>query len=112
MTRSPKLVIAVATLALAAIVRADPRPDPTDFMANMTAFAEMCATRYPEMSDTPVLLRENMTADDRKLYDETRRSAAFAPALDKARRQLAGTPADKVGNMCKLMHDGLKKLPD
>ena len=109
MTHSPKLIIAMATLALSAMVRADPLPDPTDFMANMTAFAEMCAARYPEMSDTPVLLRDNMTDDDRKLYDATRRSAAFAPALDKARHQLAGTPADKVGSMCKMMHDGLKK---
>jgi hypothetical protein len=104
--RSP---IAFAALVLAASAYADPLPDPTDFMANMTAFVETCATRYPEMNDTPALLVASMTPDDRKLYDDTRQSPGFAPAMAKARSQWAGVPTEKLLEMCKSMHDGLKK---
>jgi hypothetical protein len=108
-SRFPRLIFAMVTLALASSIRADPLPDPTDFMANLTAFAETCAARFPEMSDMPALLAAGMSSEDRKLYDDTRRSPGFDAAMDKARVQLSGMPSEKLGDACKIMHDGLKK---
>ncbi|MDP9124578.1 MAG: hypothetical protein M3N82_08265 [Pseudomonadota bacterium] len=109
MSRFPRLSFAVVTVALTSSIRADPLPDPTDFMASMTAFAETCAARFPEMSDMLALLASSMEPEDRKLYDDTRRSPGFDAAMDKARVQFAGMPSEKLGEACKIMHDGLKK---
>lgn len=104
-----KFALTLSTIGLATAVRCEPAPDPTDFMANMTAFAESCGSRFPDLADTPALLLANMEPDDRKLYEDTRRGPAFDAALVKARAQVANVPAQSQRDACKLMHDGLKK---
>jgi len=97
-------------LALATVVRAEPAPDPTDFMAHLTAFAESCGSRFPDLADTSALLLASRDPDDRKLYDGTRRGAGFDSALIRARAELASAPVEEQRDVCKAMHDGLKKL--
>lgn len=62
-----------------------------------------------ESSDTLPLFLASMDSDDRKLYDNARQGPAFAVSLDKARAELAKTPAEEQRTACKSMHDGLKK---
>jgi hypothetical protein len=109
MNKIVRFTLALTTLASAAVVRAEPAPDPTDFMAHLTAFAESCGSRFPDLADTPARLVASMEPDDRKLYDDTRRGAGFDAALVKARAELASSPVEGQHDVCKAMHDGVKK---
>jgi hypothetical protein len=113
MNRMVATALAWATLAFATAVCAAPAPapapDPTDFMAQMTAFAESCGSRFPELAETAALLLASMEPDDRKLYEDTRRGPGFDAALVRARAQVANAPIEEQRNVCKALHDGLKK---
>jgi hypothetical protein len=86
-----------------------PAPDPTDFMAHLTAMTESCGSRFPELADTQALLLASMEPDDRKLYDDTRRGPGFDAAMVRARAAVANYPIEEQRNVCKALHDGLKK---
>ena len=102
MLRSQILLLVLLTPA--SICVAETHHDPIEFTAGITAFAELCAARYPAMKDAPEKLLQGMRDADRAFVAQLKQSPAFQPALAKARVEILRLPPEKLLSECEALY--------
>ena len=100
MLRTTAISISLLTIPMICVSE----PMPVDFIAGITAFAEICASRYPAMRDAPEKLLKNMSEDDKGFVAQVKQSTTYGAALIKARIQVSELSSVKIENECKAMY--------
>src|SRR5690242_8322790 len=93
-------LILFALIATLTTAHAERMPDPIEFIAGITAFAELCAAKYPELGDVPSRLFHDGPPSDKPFILSIKASPAFEPALAKARVEVLQLPEAKVETEC------------
>ena len=93
----------LAVIATSNTAHAERMPDPIEVIAELTAFAELCAEKYPELGDMPARLFDDGASSDRPRILALRASPALEPALAKARVDVLRLSEEKVQVECRTL---------
>jgi hypothetical protein len=96
-------ILGLVSLMATNACQAEQMPDPVEFIAGITAFAELCASRYPAMKDEPAKFLQRLNERDRGFVIQIKDSPQFQPALARARIDVLALPDAKVQSECEAI---------